>query len=86
MMADEVRRLAGDAEAFFLPACLGLEDDKPLAALQAAVGKPIRVLPTLPPSVLGIRLHQLCDRVYSSRAAFLCQVTAYCGQISTLGV
>ncbi|MGO2367654.1 MAG: glycerol-3-phosphate dehydrogenase subunit GlpB [Serratia sp. (in: enterobacteria)] len=58
LMADEVRRLAGDAEAIFLPACLGLEDDKPLAALQAAVGKPIRVLPTLPPSVLGMRLHQ----------------------------
>ena len=46
-MADELRRLAADAEAIFLPACLGLEDDAPLAALQAAVGKPIRLLPTL---------------------------------------
>jgi glycerol-3-phosphate dehydrogenase subunit B len=58
LITDEVCRLAGDAEAIFLPACLGLEDDEPLAALQAAVGKPIRVLPTLPPSVLGMRLHQ----------------------------
>lgn len=57
-MADELSRLAGDAEAIFLPACLGLENDSSLAALQAAVGKPILLLPTLPPSVLGMRLHQ----------------------------
>ncbi|CAI1841178.1 glycerol-3-phosphate dehydrogenase subunit GlpB [Serratia entomophila] len=57
-MAAELQRLAGNAEAIFMPACLGLEDDAPLAALQAAVGKPIRLLPTLPPSVPGMRLHQ----------------------------
>ncbi|WP_062791185.1 glycerol-3-phosphate dehydrogenase subunit GlpB [Serratia plymuthica] len=61
-MADELRRLAGDAEAIFLPACLGLEEDAPLLALQAAVGKPVRLLPTLPPSVLGMRLHQALRR------------------------
>ncbi|MEE4408968.1 MULTISPECIES: glycerol-3-phosphate dehydrogenase subunit GlpB [unclassified Serratia (in: enterobacteria)] len=61
-MADELRRLAGDAGAIFLPACLGLEEDAPLVALQAAVGKPVRLLPTLPPSVLGMRLHQALHR------------------------
>ncbi|MVZ11115.1 FAD-binding protein, partial [Enterobacteriaceae bacterium 8376wG6] len=54
-MAEELRRLAGEAEALFLPACLGLEDDASLAVLQDAVGKPIRLLPTLPPSVPGMR-------------------------------
>ncbi|MFI8416193.1 glycerol-3-phosphate dehydrogenase subunit GlpB [Serratia sp. NPDC078593] len=57
-LADELQRLAGDAQAIFLPACLGLEDDRPLAMLQQALGKPVCLLPTLPPSVLGMRLHQ----------------------------
>ncbi len=61
-MAEELRRLAGEAEALFLPACLGLEDDASLAVLQDAVGKPIRLLPTLPPSVPGMRLHQALRR------------------------
>ncbi|PYA64883.1 anaerobic glycerol-3-phosphate dehydrogenase subunit B, partial [Serratia marcescens] len=61
-MAEELRRLAGEADALFLPACLGLEDDASLAVLQDAVGKPIRLLPTLPPSVPGMRLHQALRR------------------------
>lgn len=61
-MAEELRRLAGEADALFLPACLGLEDDTSLAVLQDAVGKPIRLLPTLPPSVPGMRLHQALRR------------------------
>ncbi|WP_431225640.1 glycerol-3-phosphate dehydrogenase subunit GlpB [Serratia sp. L9] len=57
-LAEEVKRQAGEAEAIFLPACLGLESDEPLMALRQAVGKPVFLLPTLPPSVLGMRLHQ----------------------------
>ncbi|PVZ86347.1 anaerobic glycerol-3-phosphate dehydrogenase subunit B [Serratia sp. S1B] len=57
-LAEEVKRQAGEAEAIFLPACLGLESDQPLLALRQAVGKPVFLLPTLPPSVLGMRLYQ----------------------------
>lgn len=57
-LADEVKRQAGEAEAIFLPACLGLASDQPLLALRQAVGKPIFLLPTLPPSVLGMRFYQ----------------------------
>lgn len=58
VLTEEIRRQAGEAEAVFLPACLGLESDQPLAALREALGKPVFLLPTLPPSVLGMRLHQ----------------------------
>ncbi|HEJ9095827.1 TPA: glycerol-3-phosphate dehydrogenase subunit GlpB [Serratia odorifera] len=57
-LAEEIQRLAGDAQAVLLPACLGLESDRPLAVLQQTLGKPLCLLPTLPPSVLGMRLHQ----------------------------
>ena len=32
--------------------------EEPVTLLQQLVGKPICLLPTLPPSLLGIRLHQ----------------------------
>ncbi|MBS0056215.1 glycerol-3-phosphate dehydrogenase subunit GlpB [Yersinia sp. Marseille-Q3913] len=57
-LADELARLSSDAEMILLPACIGLDESAPLEALRAAVGKPIQLLPTLPPSLLGIRLHQ----------------------------
>lgn len=57
ILAEEVKRHASKAEAIFLPACLGLDSDKPLAMLRDAIGKPVWLLPTLPPSVLGMRLH-----------------------------
>lgn len=58
LLAEEITRQAGEAEAILLPACLGLEDDEPLMTLRRLVGKPVYLLPTLPPSVLGMRLHQ----------------------------
>jgi glycerol-3-phosphate dehydrogenase subunit B len=57
-LAEEITRQSGEAEAILLPACLGLEDDEPLMTLRRLVGKPVYLLPTLPPSVLGMRLHQ----------------------------
>lgn len=57
-LADELSRLSCEADTILLPACIGLDESTPLDALRAAVGKPIQLLPTLPPSLLGIRLHQ----------------------------
>lgn len=57
-LADELSRLSSTAEMILLPACIGLDKSAPLDALRAVVGKPIQLLPTLPPSLLGMRLHQ----------------------------
>ncbi|WP_145521465.1 glycerol-3-phosphate dehydrogenase subunit GlpB [Yersinia aldovae] len=57
-LADELSRLSSAADMILLPACIGLEATAPLDALRAAVGKSIQLLPTLPPSLLGMRLHQ----------------------------
>ncbi|TKI04573.1 glycerol-3-phosphate dehydrogenase subunit GlpB [Martelella alba] len=57
-MTDELVRLAGDAESIILPACIGLEDGRPLERLRAALGRPVHILPTLPPSLLGVRFFQ----------------------------
>lgn len=58
LLADELSRLSSTAEMILLPACIGLDKSAPLEALRAAVGKPVQLLPTLPPSLLGMRLHQ----------------------------
>lgn len=58
----ELSRLAGDAQCLILPACIGLEDGLPLQRLRDALGLPVYLLPTLPPSVLGMRLFQALRR------------------------
>lgn len=45
---------AADSEAIILPACAGLENTNTLAELRKAINKPIYLIPTLPPSVIGI--------------------------------
>ncbi|ANI29639.1 glycerol-3-phosphate dehydrogenase [Yersinia entomophaga] len=57
-LAEELSRLSTHAQAILLPACIGLDNPVQLEALRLAVGKPIMLLPTLPPSLLGMRLHQ----------------------------
>lgn len=63
LLIDELKTLAHDTDALFLPACLGSEDDKAWQAISRELPCPLRLLPTLPPSVLGMRLyHQLRRR------------------------
>lgn len=58
-LADELKKHVDDSvEAIILPACIGLDAEEPVTLLQQLVGKAICLLPTLPPSLLGIRLHQ----------------------------
>jgi len=56
-VADEVNRLAGDAQAVLLPSVLNLNDDDTVSELAAMVNKPLRLVATLPPSVSGARMH-----------------------------
>ncbi|MCL8549571.1 glycerol-3-phosphate dehydrogenase subunit GlpB [Proteus mirabilis] len=58
-LAEElIKHIDNSVEAIVLPACIGLDEEAPVNLLQECVGKPICLLPTLPPSLLGIRLHQ----------------------------
>ncbi|WP_272660130.1 glycerol-3-phosphate dehydrogenase subunit GlpB, partial [Providencia sp. PROV112] len=63
-MVAEISPLVTDAEAIFMPACIGLDSDEPLHELQMSLGKPLFLLPTLPPSLLGIRLHEMLLRQF----------------------
>ena len=51
----EIKAAAKDAEAVFLPACFGLENQDFMQALKTATELPLFELPTLPPSLLGMR-------------------------------
>lgn len=53
----EIKEAVGEAEAAFLPACFGLDDQVFFDSLRQATGIELYELPTLPPSLLGIRQH-----------------------------
>lgn len=56
-LVEEIKTSAKDAEAVFLPACFGLENQDFMSALCQATHLPLFELPTLPPSLLGMRQH-----------------------------
>lgn len=62
LLAEELTRAAQDVDALILPACIGLENPQAVDILRARVGKPVMLVPTLPPSLLGIRMHQALRR------------------------
>ncbi|MGX3067283.1 glycerol-3-phosphate dehydrogenase subunit GlpB [Ursidibacter arcticus] len=57
-LVKEIKTASQGAQAIFLPACFGLDDQSFFNALKEAVGLAIFELPTLPPSLLGIRQHK----------------------------
>lgn len=62
LLTHEITQLAQEVDAVILPACFGLEDANLVKKLHERVGKPVMLLPTLPPSLIGIRLHQALRR------------------------
>ena len=58
VLVEELSLLTNGNDAIIMPACLGLDTPEVVGELAEALGKPISLLPTLPPSVLGLRLHQ----------------------------
>ncbi|WP_140919180.1 glycerol-3-phosphate dehydrogenase subunit GlpB [Limnobaculum xujianqingii] len=62
LLAEELIRLSNDVEALILPACIGLENPDAVSLLSQKVGKPIMLVPTLPPSLLGMRMHMALRR------------------------
>ncbi|WP_150538409.1 glycerol-3-phosphate dehydrogenase subunit GlpB [Actinobacillus vicugnae] len=57
-LVEEIQQAAGSAKAVFLPACFGLDNQDFFNSLQQATGLMLFELPTLPPSLLGIRQHR----------------------------
>lgn len=57
-LVKEIKQSAGDAKAVFLPACFGLDNQEFFNSLQQATGLALFELPTLPPSLLGLRQHR----------------------------
>jgi glycerol-3-phosphate dehydrogenase subunit B len=54
--AKQLRGPAADSDALLLPACLGLRDDRLADRLGEMIGKPTRIIPTMPPSLIGARI------------------------------
>ncbi|MGL4979072.1 MAG: anaerobic glycerol-3-phosphate dehydrogenase subunit GlpB [Plesiomonas sp.] len=70
-LAAELQRAAQQAQTVILPAVLGLEQHDLLARLQTLTGLTLLELPTLPPSVLGIRLQQALKRRFQQLGGLL---------------
>ena len=62
LLIEELKTLAINTDALFLPACLGSEDTQAWQTISRQLPCPLRLLPTLPPSVLGIRMSQQLRR------------------------
>ncbi|OOF69724.1 glycerol-3-phosphate dehydrogenase subunit GlpB [Rodentibacter caecimuris] len=56
-LVNEIKQAAKGAEAVFLPACFGLETQAFFTALCHHTGLALFELPTMPPSLLGMRQH-----------------------------
>lgn len=62
LLAAEINQLAAHADAILMPACVGMEQADALAQLRPHLRCPLWLLPTLPPSLLGMRMHYLLRR------------------------
>jgi glycerol-3-phosphate dehydrogenase subunit B len=64
-LAERIRQEAGDAAYIGLPAILGMHDpDKVHADLERLTGLSIFEIPTMPPSVPGIRLREIVEQTF----------------------
>jgi glycerol-3-phosphate dehydrogenase subunit B len=71
-LAEVVKGLATDAEAIGMPAVFGIHaPDRVMADLQDRIGRPIFEIPTMPPSVPGIRLRELFEQVFPQKGLTL---------------
>ncbi|TNH09435.1 glycerol-3-phosphate dehydrogenase subunit GlpB [Testudinibacter sp. TR-2022] len=67
----ELKKAAQGATMAFLPACFGLDNDDFLQQLQQACGIKLFELPTLPPSLLGIRQHRLLQQAFEQAGGIM---------------
>ena len=78
-LAAQVRDAAAACDALILPAIIGLNRNDSLEVLRAKIPTPLYLLPTLPPSIPGIRAQQaLQHRFPAHSAANISSATACC--------
>ncbi|WP_373766706.1 glycerol-3-phosphate dehydrogenase subunit GlpB [Glaesserella sp.] len=70
-LVNEIQQAAQGAQAVFLPACFGLDDQRFFNQLKEAVGIALFELPTLPPSLLGIRQHKQLRQRFEQLGGFM---------------
>lgn len=56
-LSDVIKKGSKDCDAVIFPACIGLSANT-IDKLSSVVGKPIHLIPTFPPSIVGIRTQQ----------------------------
>ncbi|MFT5697756.1 MAG: glycerol-3-phosphate dehydrogenase subunit B [Desulforhopalus sp.] len=72
MLAKELKSVAGDAKVIGLPAVLGMHSpDFIKAELERLTGLEIFEIPTMPPSVPGIRLREMFEQVFPQKGITL---------------
>ncbi|PID74939.1 MAG: anaerobic glycerol-3-phosphate dehydrogenase subunit B [Deltaproteobacteria bacterium] len=71
-LAEKIKEVSGDAEVIGMPAILGIHHpDKVLKKMESLVGKALFEIPTMPPSVAGIRLREMIEQVFPTRGVEL---------------
>jgi glycerol-3-phosphate dehydrogenase subunit B len=71
LLKDFLRALAPSSDLLLMPACVALNDGELLPKLSANLGKPVKLVPTLAPSLLGARLNRRLARVFLSKGGVL---------------
>lgn len=64
LLAEILKKEVGTAEAVILPACLGLKSSDPIRFLEKELMRPVYLIPTIPPSIAGIRLQQYLQQYF----------------------
>ncbi len=71
-LAERIRAVIADAKVVGLPAVLGMHNpDRVMAEMQRLIGLPIFEIPTMPPSVPGIRLREMFEQVFPRKGLTL---------------
>lgn len=71
-LAETIRQIRGDAEFVGMPAIMGMHNpDTVMADLARLIGCPVFEIPTMPPSVPGIRLREMFEQVFPQKGLTL---------------
>lgn len=71
-LAEAVNEIAGDADVIGMPAIMGIHNpDQVMDQLSSYIGKPLFEIPTMPPSVPGIRLREMFEQVFPEKGLTL---------------
>lgn len=71
-LAETIKQIRGDAEFIGMPAIMGMHNpDTVMEDLTRLIGCPVFEIPTMPPSVPGIRLREMFEQVFPEKGLTL---------------